>query len=109
MFYLVHRSVCPAMHYFTVISVKQSLCCMLHFHLFSESYQSKCLFLNNWLLLRRSSLGHFSETLFVDLLNYILASQQSFYLLLLIADMSKTTDLFIITTCTLGLKMPLLF
>lgn len=44
--------------------------------------------------------GHFSETLFVDIVNYVLVGQQS---------LSKTTHLFfIIMACMLGLKMYLL-
>lgn len=51
---------------------------LMYFCLFSQNYQRKCLFLNNWLWLVRTVLGHFSEILFVDIMNYVQVGQQSF-------------------------------
>lgn len=44
-----------------------------------QNNQRKRLFFNNRLCLRGTSLGHFSELLFVDIMNYVLVGQKSFW------------------------------
>lgn len=79
-----------------------------------QNNQRKRLFFNNRLCLRGTSLGHFSELLFVDIMNYVLVGQKSFCFFPPISDISSFFFLRIcfknyILTCMLGLKMCLLW
>lgn len=54
-----------------------------------QNNQRKRLFFNNRLCLRGTSLGHFSELLFVDIMNYVLVGQKSFWFFPPISDISS--------------------